>query len=231
MQLLYFSNQVGNSQPVYRVNSVGRKFRDLYSLGTLLLRTLERGFWMLQLFTHQFWKIILNLHYTASKFAFWMRVRGHGKTWCWKPSEDSQGLRFRRNRRKAASKPPLPTSSESHMFHLFPAVSLPFVLHRAEPAKIKKGFVLSASSLNTSENMYWSPTVCQALFWKSQHWPNEDPLDRVLSTVSQHWEQCQAHSRCSVNTCGVDLNRSGQSAGGHHGPCIPGWEMLEKTDS
>lgn len=50
---------------------------------------------------------------------------------------------------------------------------------------------------------------------------NRTPQVIVVTAVSQNWEQCQAHTRCSINMCEVDLNRNRQSAGGRHGPFIP----------
>lgn len=129
-----------------------RKFCDVYSLGTLFHRTLKRGSWMLPLFTHQFWKIILNLHYRANKFKFWMRVDWHGNTWCWKPSEYSQvRTEIWRKWRKAMSKPLFPTNSDRVLCvvsFLGPQISsLPCVL-------------------SILASIYWSSTVCQTLFWE-----------------------------------------------------------------
>lgn len=93
----------------------GKEVFGIYSLRTLPLRTRERDSWILQLFTQQFWKIILNLHYRPNKFKFWMRINWHG------------GLRFWRNWKKQRQSPCDPPT-QSPICCLFPAISLPFVL-------------------------------------------------------------------------------------------------------
>lgn len=86
----------------------------------------------------------LKLHYRSHKFKLWTRINRHGKTWCWKLSEDSQGLRFWGPWKEAVPKPPGTPSSLCSMFCFLglQAISLPFVLCRA--ARIKQEFILSA---------------------------------------------------------------------------------------
>lgn len=50
-----------------------------------------------------------------NKFQFWMRVNWHVKTWCWKPSEDSQTPRFGETGEKHAQ-----SQGESCVFYLLP---------------------------------------------------------------------------------------------------------------
>lgn len=57
----------------------------------------------------------LKLPYRVNKFQFWMRVNWHVKTWCWKPSEDSQTPRFGETGEKHAQ-----SQGESYVFYLLP---------------------------------------------------------------------------------------------------------------
>lgn len=128
-----------------------------------------------------------------------------------------------RDWRKAVSKPPYPPTRESPVFNRFPKVSSNFSSHcvlKSRASQDKAGFYfLCLFTYDLSKYLWIYYCVPGTVLGAEDSAVTHRTLCSLL--YPHHLEQCQAHTRYSINMCEVDENWNGQSTGGHHGPFIP----------